>query len=266
MVASCTCPPLGLTPEQRNRLFPSGRDPAELEEQSRRFAALNEDELERWREIGEGIPDGLWLDAHPVRECPVHPKVFGGFYGWVALPDAGALIVTGRLAYNTSGEPVIRDLAVEPDYLSEPDDALGSGIVGGSLRALQLASIREQALARLAVEPELIEFSEEVGWGTAASEEVAAARRAADAASKGKQGRRYPDEHYERVARLYLRLVAAGKRKGVHAEIARRYNVKPERIRDWVHRATKLGYLEPGRQGAAGARPGPRLSNRTEEE
>jgi hypothetical protein len=73
-----------------------------------------------------------------------------------------------------------------------------------------------------------------------------------------------PTEHYRRIALRYLELLKQGQRhvlKALAAEESEREGraVPRETVRDWVRKATKLGYLTPGIQGRASARPGPEL-------
>jgi hypothetical protein len=50
-------------------------------------------------------------------------------------------------------------------------------------------------------------------------------------------------DFYREIAEFYRAAVAQGKRPG--AEIARRKRVNPNTARVWIHRARKLGFLEP---------------------
>ena len=82
------------------------------------------------------------------------------------------------------------------------------------------------------------------------------ARAQSQPRKRGPRG--HPDEHYRRVAYLYLKLYQAGARP-LLVVLGQQLQVPAETARDWVHRARELGFLSPGKQGRKGATPGPRL-------
>ena len=73
---------------------------------------------------------------------------------------------------------------------------------------------------------------------------------------KGRPGK--PDAHYEGVALEYLERCENPFRCPTK-ELAERRGVPYATMRDWVSGARRRGYLGPGRQGRAGATPGPLL-------
>jgi hypothetical protein len=79
-----------------------------------------------------------------------------------------------------------------------------------------------------------------------------------------RRGRRgYPEDHYRRIALAYLALQQQGVR-GSPVRLAQDEStparpVAWQTMRDWIHRATELGFLSPGSPGRAGRSPGPNL-------
>lgn len=68
-----------------------------------------------------------------------------------------------------------------------------------------------------------------------------------------------PAQHYRRIAIRYLQLISQGARNGILHTIAEEENVAYHTARDWVAKARELKFLSDGRQGIAGATPGPNL-------
>jgi hypothetical protein len=67
-----------------------------------------------------------------------------------------------------------------------------------------------------------------------------------------------PEVHFER-AKNYLDLQNNEHiLRGIVPELAKRWNVPPGTARDWIHAATKAGFLSRGTPGRAGRMPGPR--------
>jgi hypothetical protein len=67
-----------------------------------------------------------------------------------------------------------------------------------------------------------------------------------------------PDAHYEGVALEYLER-CENRSRCPTKELAEPRGVPYATMRDWVSGARRRGYLGPGRQGRAGATPGPLL-------
>jgi hypothetical protein len=103
------------------------------------------------------------------------------------------------------------------------------------------------------------------GWNVTVEDVEHTKKLAAAAAqrplNRGRHG--YPDDHYRRIALRYLKLVE--ERRDVLVALAQEESeglgrdVPRETVRDWVRRATELGFLLPGTPGRASKRPGPNL-------
>jgi acyl-CoA reductase-like NAD-dependent aldehyde dehydrogenase len=105
-------------------------------------------------------------------------------------------------------------------------------------------------------------MAEAGGWNVTV-EDVERAEQAAKQATKPARGRRAkPREHYQRIALRYLDL--ASRRRDVLVALADEEGVPRETVRDWVRKATKLGFLAPGRPGRAETRRGPMLNPKEE--
>jgi hypothetical protein len=108
---------------------------------------------------------------------------------------------------------------------------------------------------------------EQLGYGAAVSEERRRwAQRVADEARSVtlRRGRRgYPPDFYRGVALDYLALQDQGVSRGIQKRLAQERGVPWETVRDWVHGATKRGFLGPGQKGKAGRAPGPHLYETT---
>lgn len=157
----------------------------------------------------------------------------------------------------TTGLLEIRQLAVEPwKHRGE--------VTGQVLRVLKPADIRAAVridLRFMGDEPE-IAFSgpRSAPVRVFPSEEIATRKALIETSAKPRKLGRpaLPDGHYRDVALEYLELYEGGSPR-VLKELAERRGVQWRTVRDWVARARQLGYLTRGKQGRAGARPGPRL-------
>jgi hypothetical protein len=98
--------------------------------------------------------------------------------------------------------------------------------------------------------------------GRSAAHKLAGLHRGAEPVRRGRPG--YPAAFYRDVALRYLELQSQGVGRGVQQQIAEERSVPWPTVRDWLHKATVLGFLSPGSPGRAGRRPGPNLH--TEEE
>jgi len=130
------------------------------------------------------------------------------------------------------------------------------------LRGLPLGVIRDRALAGLrGVLLAREAMAADPSWRIT-DKHVEPARRAVVEAGKPKRGRPgYPEEHYRRIALRYLELLKLGHRN-VLVVLAAEEGRPRETVRDWVRKATGLGYLAPGKPGRAEARPGPKLKRK----
>jgi hypothetical protein len=166
-------------------------------------------------------------------------------------------LVHGVITRSASGLLDIRRLSVEA-WKHEAE------VTGRVLRRVRPAEVRAAAVANL----RLVGSEANIHFGEPDDRPVrifppneqGIRRNLIDAAKRprkrGRPGR--PDSHYRDVAIEYLDLYEKGRRK-VLKEMAERRGVPPPTVRDWVRRARQLEYLGPGKQGRAGASPGPRL-------
>src|SRR4051794_16755005 len=216
-------------------------------------------------------PEGPELDqlARAARSPRRMPYGGGGAIDWHDPEDAlvfGAVFAVQHI----SGEPwlvcaVIRQSDGGPPVLSrvkiEHCNDPGHEVTGAIVREIRFGTIRDKALVRL----------RERGANLAAMTAilpkpwVVAAQDAAEKAGRGKIAAgahgAYPPDHYRHIAERHLALVADGRRdvlKALCEEESVRLDelIGRERMRDWVKKATRLGYLEPGQPGRVGRRPG----------
>jgi hypothetical protein len=176
------------------------------------------------------------------------------------LVEGEPWLIHAVLRRHPKGPPIMACLSVEHFPVRDVE------VTGTVLRALPLARIRDQAFAQLipvALGREVL--AEAGGWGIT-SEDAERTRHAADEAAKPKPGRRaLPREHYARIATRYLTLLGEG-RRNVLVVLADEEGVPRETVRDWVRKATKLGFLAPGTPGRAGMRPGPNLYRKEDDD
>jgi hypothetical protein len=176
------------------------------------------------------------------------------------LVDGEPWLVRAVLRRDPKGPPFVARLSVEHFPVDDVE------VTGTVLRALPLARIRDLALAWLIPVALAREAMAEVGgWGET-PESAQRAREAADEAAKPKPGRRaLPREHYAGIAARYLEHLEDG-RRNVLVVLAEEEGVPRETVRDWVRKATKLGFLAPGKPGRAEKRPGPNLYRKDDDD
>jgi hypothetical protein len=175
--------------------------------------------------------------------------------GWMADAD---IALDGRRL-------VIMNLTIRPPGGLEvlPESVLTASV----LRSVRTSGILSKAYEGLTAQPGLA-----VAWESFLGEPVPQSRHMADkraaaaleseATTKKPRGR--PDNHYRKVACLYLDLQRAGWGRGILLEIQKRLKAASrEQARDWVHGATTRGFLDRGTPGAAGRAPGPSLGDYT---
>lgn len=182
-------------------------------------------------------------------------RVFGAVFAIQHL-EGEPWLVRGVLREGDEGPPILTRIAVE--HFSDPNREVGGAI----MRDIRFAEIRDRALVRL----------RERAWSLAHIKAAppatvdaahAAAKKAARKIAVGPHGA-YPTDHYRYIAERYLALVASG-RRDIHRALCEeeserlREPIGRERMRDWVRKATELGFLESGRRGFVGRLPGPNL-------
>jgi hypothetical protein len=227
--------------------------------------------LERWRRGYErgakDAPPPPWVHTDEADEADA-------LASFVALAparrsrsgEAEWWLVRGVLRRSAEGPPLLTRVSVE--HWKDPE----AEVTGIAMRDLNFGAIRESACASLAFQPVIFKIGEKVaqqggynvfrlaGWNEQWAQ--AAAAEAERPLRRGRKG--YPKEHYHRIALRYLDLIGSGRRdvlKALAAEEEKRLGraVPRETVRDWVRKATELGFLAPGKQGRASARPGPNL-------
>jgi hypothetical protein len=194
----------------------------------------------------------------------------GSLASFVALAPARASrtgdvewwLVRGVLRRSDEGPPGLARVAVE--HFDDPN----AEVTPTTMRDLNFGTIREQACHALAF-AEVIHDVHLKGRGGWTRHDDAWVRKVAEEAKRPlRRGRKgYPNEHYRWIAVRYLEIVGTGRRDVLKAlateEEARLGRPVPrETVRDWVRKATELGYLAPGKRGRASARPGPNLNLR----
>jgi hypothetical protein len=194
--------------------------------------------------------------AHDWRDPDGDERVFAAVFA-VQHIDRQPWLVRGVLRTGASGPPVLSRVAIE--HFHDP----GREVTGTVLRDLRFGEIRDRALTRLR------DRADNLGAMSFVPE--ARAAPAAEAAKKAGRGRisidsrgAYPLEHYRHIAERYLALVASGRRdvlKALSEEEGKRLGepIGHERMRDWVRKATRLGYLGSGTPGSVSRQPGPEL-------
>jgi hypothetical protein len=207
-----------------------------------------------------------WVEAdHFPDETDQH--VFGAVLGVWLVRDQPWL-VRGVLRSVEDGPPVLARVAVE--HFADPPT---KEVTGSVMREINFATIRNLALDRLRERGLAIGFLHESGVAIFDSYR-ANVMQAADEAAKHKLARGphggYPAEHYRHIARRYLALVRSGRRdvqRALCEEESERLGelIKRERMREWVKKATQMGFLAPGERGKAGRHPGPNLNQPKED-
>lgn len=196
-----------------------------------------------------------WVNAAAHKD-PVDPRVFASFIAFDRR-GGGVWVMRGLLAVDSTAAVGVRQVTIEP---YNPDGPL-IDVQAADLRQ-RLGEIRDKAISQVHLLGQLTveQWYGGAVWGPAAVE--AAARISVSSSRAGRPA--LPDEHYEHVAHLYLELYGQGVKRGIIAELAERMStpdhaVPRETARDWIKRSRDLGFLSPGKQGRAGAVPGPRL-------
>jgi hypothetical protein len=145
-----------------------------------------------------------------------------------------------------------------------PHDA--KPILTETLRELPLGHWMTMAYSQLAESATALDSSEQLHGLT--PEGMTRARRMASRVKtaqlrRGPKG--FPPDFYRRIALTYLDLQSKGISRGIQQEIAKIESRRQNRIidwvtvRDWLRRATELGFLTAGSKGRAGREPGPNL-------
>jgi len=150
-----------------------------------------------------------------------------------------------RRSWRVEGEVVrgAQGLAIT-ELTIRPDPGLAGGITGALMRDIPIGALLDY------VRDQITRTTTRV-LGNASAEAEAALRRG------GRQV--LSDQMLREVAMLYLDETEAGKPPGAVGRMAKRYERPEETVRTWLARARKAGWLGPSKKGKAGADPGPRL-------
>lgn len=181
------------------------------------------------------------------------------------LVDGEVWLVRGVLQRVPTGPPVMKRVAVEHLIDTSRD------VTGKIVREIRFGEIRDAALARLRERGPARAQLRDADPDLFTEEQVAEAQAVAVEVARHARGPRgaYTSEHYRHVARRYLALVDEGRRDVVNAlceEEAERLGepIARERMRDWIRKATRMGFLAPGTSGVIGRQPGPNLDPKEE--
>lgn len=215
--------------------------------------------------------------VHPLSESDQQQGFIAGFVQtlgsermeWMVsgvVQRLGDRLVVSKLTIEPHPYLLIEEAAPPGHRLADrrPSEVASGGIQSATLRDVRLGEILNVVRSLLARGPGFVADLEARGFGVVDGFEDRRTRAIAAAeASRGvalKRGRGgYPDDHYRRIALLYLDLQNKKWSKGILKEMARLENRPWQTIRDWVSRAGELEFLSEGTPGKAGREPGPRL-------
>ncbi|MEU1518291.1 hypothetical protein ABZ490_40140 [Streptomyces sp. NPDC005811] len=190
-------------------------------------------------------PDEVYIQAHVDRRAAAE-QAEGVVATFECRPRSEDWEAAGDISRNAQG------LVISRLELRAKDPA-GNGVTGGLLRRIQVSDILHVARAHvaLAVQAEV----EPVVYPPSTSSQPRSGGRGALSA-----------ELLRSVAVAYLAETAPGRPAGAVKRMAAEFERPEETVRSWISRARKAGWLGPSVKGRAGAEPGPRLRDLTQEE
>lgn len=197
----------------------------------------------------ESVPSP-WVLAEPFTD-PADDSVFGAAFA-VQIVDGEPWYVRGVLREVPAKAPVMSRIAVE--HFDEPAREPS----GNVLRRITFGAIRDEALAELVRRGRSFTAMTRLTTPSEAAGAREVAAIAGRARPRGPHGG-YSPEHYRGIAQRYLELVSGGRRDPVKA-LCEESDTERETMRDWIRKATRMGYLAAGQPGVAGRAPGPKLS------
>jgi transposase-like protein len=204
-------------------------------------------------------------DASEAGTVEIHDEP--GIATFLHFEIADGWSVTGEVDL-IDGQLAITSLTIHPRATLRPrgrgPDKPRRGLTTSDLRSVRTPQILNRVYRKLASMPGQSSQWEEflgtpVPWRHRAEKRAGQALEELGPPRRPGGRRKYPADHYERIARLYLDLQEAGINRGILIEIASREGVNRNTARDWVSGATKRGLLSPGGSGVAGRTPGPNL-------
>jgi hypothetical protein len=203
------------------------------------------------------------LSVEPLR-LPTDERVWAEFacvlaeaLTGVKQARRGLWVVFGTLSQSRRG-PYISEFSIAALL---PDKHLPQEVDARVLRLVRPAEILARARIELEIESDLVER----GYLRLTQEELEDLRAAATMWTRDGGHARSPRlgaDFYEKFARRYLDLYEAGWSKGILRELARDLGLPEKGMSDRVSHCRDLQFLGPGKQGRAGAEPGPRLPDR----
>ena len=179
-------------------------------------------------------------------------------------------IIDGQLAIGSLNVGLSADV-VDARRRRRPrrlDERSPAGVTTSLLRSIPLLKILDQARLALTAWPEFELAKWLTGDEEARVRNLQGARAVRETleeltAAPTKRGRPgFDDTFYEQIARQYLDLQARHGARGLLDRLgdAQAPPCQRETVRDWVRRATQLGYLSPATPGRAGRSAGARLT------
>jgi hypothetical protein len=227
-----------------------------------------------------GAPPDLQLAVYPVEETDApgrvaefallrvvkrkgHKLVAGDRRTRLRLAEkSNALwVIYGSVAIVTDGSLVIESLAVGPafeDQLSREGDDVALGITSQLLRLLSPPRILAACAEQLIVQGHLLDAAAHHGAPPMSHKQY-------DLLDRIDQGRpkhaAISDDDLAKFAARYLTHYHRGAPQ-LRLQLGREFGLTTTQVRDRTNQARRRGYLTPGSQGRAGAKPGPRLLKR----
>jgi hypothetical protein len=221
-------------------------------------AFLLEGLFRRRKHLAASGTASIWVDAEPFHD-DTDARVFGAAFARQEI-DGEPWLVRGVLRSVESGRPVMCRVVIEhfSDQAREVTGTVARDINLGTIRSEALIRLREKAGSRV-----LLAQSGHLPQETAEMARAAAVEAARGALARGPHGG-YRPEHYRSIALRRLELDAEGQ-TGVVGKLCAEWSallserVDRERMRDWLRKATQMGFLSPGRPGVTTRKPGPNL-------
>ena len=167
-------------------------------------------------------------------------------------------IAYGPIVESSDGALVIGQLSVGPalgtELARDGDDPL-LGVRTGLLRVLSPPRLLAQAVEYLRSQKHWLEGMERRGGRPMPTTQAAALERVSRG---GAPKSKVSHDQIAAIAEAYVTLYRFGVRNP-SIELAGRFGLTREQVRDRIHRARTMGYLAPTKQGRIGADPGPKL-------
>jgi hypothetical protein len=167
-------------------------------------------------------------------------------------------IVHGPLVQAADKTLVIGALTIGPAFdgqLSRKGDEIALGVTSELLRLLSPTRLLSETVEYLQRSRYWSEVAQRLGAPSLPEEQQEVHRRIEEGRPRHT---RVPEQQIKELAQRYLVLHLLGIRHPL-PQLAREYGITRDQVRDRIHKARRLGYLQGGKQGRAGANIGPRL-------